>query len=344
MLFLATCASVGAPALMYAVGGASLVQPMGAVHGLEPMRSAVSQLRTSRSLLAAVATSAAALGTEQEEEEAVVGSAALVDSIAPAYTRDPVRRPELDEWREFEELRGGMDGPKLKEFFAQRPQLVASRLLQVVTTLKSAQADWEAGEGLGAGEKSDEFDPTKDVRGEAAEEGTRGAKLCEAMASLGPVSVKLSQTLSQRPDLVGDEAATALKRLQTSNVPFADELAWAVIKEDFRWRGPIAPGVGVDAGADAELPPLFASITPSPVAVASLGQVYKAITHEGKEVAVKVQRPDAMSMLAKDYMCFVVSWAAIELWWKIVRARAMRPRGPLLCARWALRPRARATL
>ena len=60
------------------------------------------------------------------------------------------------------------------------------------------------------------------------------------MASLGPVSVKISQTLSQRPDIVGDEAATALKRLQTCNVPFADRLAWAVVKESLGWEGAIA--------------------------------------------------------------------------------------------------------
>ena len=73
------------------------------------------------------------------------------------------------------------------------------------------------------------------------------------MASLGPVSVKISQTLSQRPDIVGDEAATALKRLQTSNVPFADRLAWAVVKESLGWEGAIAPGVGEDEGRPKRL-------------------------------------------------------------------------------------------
>ena len=41
------------------------------------------------------------------------------------------------------------------------------------------------------------------------------------------------------------------------------------------------------------------------------------MTHEGVEVAVKVQRPDAMAVLAKDYMCFVVTWAAIDLYWRL---------------------------
>ena len=240
--------------------------------------------------------------------------------VVPTRTAvSDIQRPELDKWRNYEALRGdGLEGEKLRSFFAKRPQLVAARLAEVATTLSKAKSDWEkSAEGLAAGEKSDEFDPTKDVRDEAPEEGTRGARLCEAMSSLGPVSVKISQTLSQRPDLVGDEAATALKRLQTSNVPYEDELAWAVIKESLNWEGPIAPGVGVDEGMDPDSEPLFQSITPKPVAVASLGQVYKATLHDGRDVAVKVQRPDAMAILAKDYMCFVVSWGLLELSWKL---------------------------
>ena len=78
----------------------------------------------------------------------------------------------------------------------------------------------------------------------------RGTKLVGRVSSLGPVAVKIGQTLSQRADLVGDEVCDSLKRLQTSNVQFDDELAIAVIKESLNWKGPIAPGIGND---DAEV-------------------------------------------------------------------------------------------
>ena len=95
-------------------------------------------------------------------------------------------------------------------------------------------------------------------------------------------------------------------------------VARQVIKESLQWKGPIAPGVGADDGdTDGNSPTLFASITPTPVAAASLGQVYKATTHEGVEVAVKVQRPDALAILAKDYLCFVVTWKGVEQYWKL---------------------------
>jgi len=210
-----------------------------------------------------------------------------------AASTQTIQRPELDQWRDYDHLRdSGLKDRYIRPFFSIRPYLIVGRLIQVAQTLLKAKAEW------------DDAEPSSD----------RGVILCERISSLGPVAVKIGQTLSQRPDLIGKEAADSFKTLQTANTPFDDDLAWAVVKESLQWKGPIAPGVGVDADDDPDGLPLFASITPNPVASASLGSVYRATTHEGLDVAVKVQRPDAMSILAKDAMCFRVLLAARDFY------------------------------
>ncbi|KAH8075649.1 hypothetical protein JL721_1663 [Aureococcus anophagefferens] len=245
----------------------------------------------------------------------LIGSAdALAATLAPPATKaippklhaSTVREPLLDQYRDFEALREvEFSRESLQRFFRTRPHLVVNRFSSVAWTLRKAQEDWDASGGLKRGEKSPEFDPTTLAGNDV---GGRGARLCAALSSLGPVSVKLSQTLSQRPDIVGDEAAVSLKALQTQNVPYDDEIAWAIVREDLGWRGPIAPGVGDGDGA-----PLFAAITPEPIAPG----VYKATTHDGREVAVKVQRPDAMEILSKDYQCFLLALSAVQLSWAL---------------------------
>ena len=154
------------------------------------------------------------------------------------------------------------------------------------------------------------------------------------MASLGPVAVKVGQTLSQRPDIVGDQAALALKRLQTQNEPFDNDMAYGILHQSLNyWKGPIAPNLDYNTTAlnvPADGPTLFARMTKDPIACASLGQVYQATLHHDKEqqqmtttnansaspsftVAVKVQRPDALSILAQDVTCFRIVLGARKL-------------------------------
>ncbi len=167
----------------------------------------------------------------------------------------------------------------------------------------------------------------------------RHRKLCDAVSSLGPLAVKLGQTLSERADLVGVDAARALKNLQMNNKPFDNQLAYATLHDSLDyWDGPLAPGINfeyyddfgddstsntdgsdvndtndVDGNSgkksvrrriDPNGPTLFKEMTVDPIACASLGQVYKATMHDGREVAIKVQRPDALTTLAKDAQCF----------------------------------------
>jgi ubiquinone biosynthesis protein len=52
-----------------------------------------------------------------------------------------------------------------------------------------------------------------------------GEYLKGSLQRLGPVFVKVGQTLAQRPDIVGDDAAEVLKSLQSKTKPFPDEIA-----------------------------------------------------------------------------------------------------------------------
>jgi len=147
--------------------------------------------------------------------------------------------------------------------------------------------------------------------------------LCEAVASLGPLAVKIGQTLSQRPDIVGKDACNALKRLQTQNTPFQSHLAYAVLRESLDyWDGPLAENIPEtdEAASKSSIPetpnnktgsnpkkPLFKSLSVEPIASASLGQVYKATTWEGVDIALKVQRPDALKVIAIDTQCFRIA-------------------------------------
>ena len=103
------------------------------------------------------------------------------------------------------------------------------------------------------------------------------------LANLGPVAVKLGQTLSQRPDILPEDVCEALKGLQTQNLPFPDDEAFQVIAEDYNAPGPLAPGHPFAHG-DANAKPLFAEFGHTSVAAASLGQVYKARTWDGRDI------------------------------------------------------------
>jgi predicted unusual protein kinase regulating ubiquinone biosynthesis (AarF/ABC1/UbiB family) len=147
------------------------------------------------------------------------------------------------------------------------------------------------------------------------EKRTRAKLLREALSKLGPVFVKGGQTLSQRPDLIGEEAADALKSLQQENEPFEDAIAFQTVVEDLGHLGPLAENHPFQ-GYDPTLKPLFKSFGTSPIAAASLGQVYKAETWEGDRVAVKVQRPNVRKQVALDWTCWSLSLSALRRLWR----------------------------
>ena len=183
------------------------------------------------------------------------------------------------------------DRDNILDYFKARPQLMVARAFDFLMAFRRVKAAWDLPESSGV---------------------DRGATLRAELAALGPVAVKVGQTLSQRPDILPEDVCESLKGLQTSNEPFPNEEAYRVIAEDFNATGPIAPGIPVLDGYDPNGPYLFKSLTKDCIASASLGQVYRGELHDGTEVAVKVQRPSALRQCLLDGSVIIVALKAIQ--------------------------------
>ncbi|KAL2336967.1 hypothetical protein Fmac_011413 [Flemingia macrophylla] len=114
----------------------------------------------------------------------------------------------------------------------------------------------------------------------------RAAELKDIFTKLGPTFVKLGQGLSTRPDICPPEYLEELSELQDGLPTFPDDEAFACIEKEL--------GLSLES--------IFSSLSPSPIAAASLGQVYKAqLKYSGKLVAVKVQRPGIEEAIGLDF-------------------------------------------
>ena len=111
--------------------------------------------------------------------------------------------------------------------------------------------------------------------------------MARAFTALGPAEVKLGQMLSTRPDVVGTEVSDELRALQDRVPPFPDEDAQAMVAAEL----------------NAPLVTLFTRFDPA-IAAASIAQVHKAVTPEGKTVAVKVLRPGIERDFLRDIEAF----------------------------------------
>ena len=114
----------------------------------------------------------------------------------------------------------------------------------------------------------------------------------EAFEAIGPAAIKLGQALATRPDLVGEQAAKELFRLQDAVPPVAFPAIRAAVEQSL--------GKPLEA--------MFASFEEIPVGAASIAQVHRAVTTEGRTVAVKVLRPGIEEEFAKAIETY--EWAA----------------------------------
>ena len=129
-----------------------------------------------------------------------------------------------------------------------------------------------------------------------------------ALLAIGPAAIKLGQALSTRPDLVGEKAAENLSQLQDDLPPAPFRLIKQTIEQSF----------------GAPLESLYSEFDERPVGAASIAQVHRAVTTEGREVAVKVLRPHIEEEFAKAIDTY--EWAAAHVERFGGEAARLRPR------------------
>ncbi|MHB8728365.1 MAG: ubiquinone biosynthesis regulatory protein kinase UbiB [Sulfuricaulis sp.] len=112
----------------------------------------------------------------------------------------------------------------------------------------------------------------------------RGVRLREALEELGPIAVKFGQMLSTRPDLLPEDLAEELARLQDRVPPFPGETAAHLIEQ----------------ALGGKIETYFSEFNREPIASASVAQVHVGRLHDGTEVAVKVLRPAIAPVIERD--------------------------------------------
>lgn len=112
----------------------------------------------------------------------------------------------------------------------------------------------------------------------------RGVRLRMALEHLGPIFVKFGQVLSTRRDLLAEDIADELTKLQDRVPPFDSAIAVRTIETAF--------GKKIEA--------IFSEFDHTPVASASIAQVHLGRLLDGREVAIKVLRPGMLHVIEQD--------------------------------------------
>jgi predicted unusual protein kinase regulating ubiquinone biosynthesis (AarF/ABC1/UbiB family) len=116
----------------------------------------------------------------------------------------------------------------------------------------------------------------------------RAEAFANCLKDMGATYVKFGQVLSTRPDIVPPEYIAALESLQDQVEPFSFAEVETIVQEEL--------GVRISKA--------FETFESTPVAAASLGQVHRAVLRDGREVVVKVQRPNVREQVRHDLEVF----------------------------------------
>jgi ubiquinone biosynthesis protein len=136
---------------------------------------------------------------------------------------------------------------------------------------------------------------------------TRGMRIRLALEELGPIFVKFGQILSTRRDLLPDDIALELAKLQDKVAPFSGEEVRKILEKSYA----------------RPLDEVFADFDMTHTAAASVAQVHAARLHNGRKVVVKVLRPGIKSNIRKDIELLYLFAELAQRYWK--DGRRLRP-------------------
>ncbi len=138
-------------------------------------------------------------------------------------------------------------------------------------------------------------------------EAPRGTRIRLALEDLGPIFVKFGQMLSTRRDLLPDDIALELAKLQDRVPPFPSDQARTIVEKAY--------GKSLEA--------VFTEFSVQPLASASIAQVHTARLLNGREVVVKVLRPGIESIIRRDMELLSILANMAQRYWK--EGRRLRP-------------------
>ena len=136
---------------------------------------------------------------------------------------------------------------------------------------------------------------------------SRGVRLRLALENLGPIYVKFGQQLSTRRDMLPDDVALELAKLQDKVPPFPGSLAREIIERSL----------------GKKIEEIFRDFDETPLASASVAQVHAATLKDGREMIVKVIRPGIKKVISRDLGIINILAETLERYSR--DARRLRP-------------------
>ena len=126
-----------------------------------------------------------------------------------------------------------------------------------------------------------------------------GERIRRALEELGPIFVKFGQVISTRRDLLPEEIADELAKLQDQVTPFSKSQALEILNTAY----------------DKSIDQIFKKIDDEPLAAASIAQVHSAKLSDGKNVIIKILRPDIQVQIEKDISALYIIARSLESFW-----------------------------